>query len=268
MSAHEPASRDRLAVDLARAGGQVALEAMTRAAASYKPDGSPVTDVDLEVQDLVVAGIRRAYPDDGILAEEDNLVLGTPGARYQWVVDPIDGTSNFGRGLPGFAVSIGVLRDGLPWAGAVYDSLTRWLFAAVAGRGARLNEHPLVTSRAPLDATSLIAIRSPFDDEVPPFVLEWLRQHRIRRYGSTALQLCYVAMGGLDVVYDHRAALWDIAGAAPVVLEAGARLTAPDGGQLFPVTSAQQTGAPIAMLAGTAGAYATALAHVQGLALR
>jgi myo-inositol-1(or 4)-monophosphatase len=260
--------RDCLAAALARAGGDLALDAMTRARVSCKPDGTVVTDVDLRVQELVIDGIRHSYPDDGILAEEDRLTVGPPDARYQWVIDPIDGSGNFGRGLPGFAVSIGVLRDGWPWAGAVYDPLARWLFAATMGRGAWFNGRLLATSRAPLGAVSLIAIRSPFDGEVPAFVIDWLRHHRIRRYGSTALQLCYVAMGGLDVVYDHRASLWDIAGAAPIVLEAGGRLTAPGGVPLFPITAAQRSGAPIAFLAASAGAHATALAHLQGLAER
>jgi Inositol monophosphatase family len=135
-------------------------------------------------------------------------------------VGPVDGLGDFGRGLPGFTISIGVLRDRMPFAGAVYDPVARWLFTASAGRGAWVNDRPLHVVAASLSRSSLVAIGSPTEAGMPPVVEEWLRRYRLRRVGSTALHLCYVALGALDLVHDHRTSLREVAGAAAVVLEA------------------------------------------------
>lgn len=256
-------AREGLAARLAVEGGRLALERLASASATWKPDGSMVTNVDLAVQDLILGEIARRCPADAILGEEGQRHVGPARSRYLWVVDPIDGTSNYGRGLPGFAVSIGVLRDGLPFAGAVYDPLVGWLFTACAGRGAWLNQRLLVVADRPLSAASLVAIRAPFAGAMPPFVTDWMVRYRLRRYGSTALQLCYVAMGALDLVHDHRASLWDIAGAVPVMLEAGARISAEGGEDLFPAAPHHLAGGPIPLLAGAPAAHAQALEHIR-----
>jgi myo-inositol-1(or 4)-monophosphatase len=262
MSADErvgTAVRERLAADLAVRGGRMALESFHRAQVSLKPDGSMVTDADIAIQEHLATEIARDFPDDAVVGEEGQPQDGRSEALYSWVIDPVDGTNNFGRGLPGFSVSIGVLRNRQPFAGAVYDPITRWLFTACAGRGAWLNERSLRTRPAPLSRSSLISIRTPMEEGVPPFVEEWLRRYRLRRFGSTALHLCYVALGALDLVYDHRASLWDIAGAAPILLEAGGVLTTTDGAPLFPATAAQLAGAPMGFVAGNPASHAQAL---------
>jgi myo-inositol-1(or 4)-monophosphatase len=265
MSADErvgTAVRERLAADLAVRGGRMALEYFHRAQVSLKPDGSMVTDADLAIQEHLATAIARDFPDDAVVGEEGQAPDGRSEALYSWVIDPVDGTNNFGRGLPGFSVSIGVLRNRQPFAGAVYDPITRWLFTACAGRGAWLNERSLRTRPAPLSRSSLFAIRTPLEEGVPPFVEDWLRRYRLRRFGSTALHLCYVALGALDLVYDHRASLWDIAGAAPILLEAGGVLTTTDGAPLFPATAAQLAGAPMGFVAGNPASHAQALPDV------
>jgi myo-inositol-1(or 4)-monophosphatase len=265
MSADErvgTAVRERLAADLAVRGGRLALEYFHRAQVSWKPDGSMVTDADLAIQEHLATEIARDFPDDAVVGEEGQLPEGRSEALYSWVLDPVDGTNNFARGLPGFSVSIGVLRNRQPFAGAVYDPVTRWLFTACAGRGAWLNERALRTRPAPLSRGSLLAIRTPLEDGVPPFIDEWLRRYRLRRFGSTALHLCYVALGALELVHDHRASLWDIAGAAPILLEAGGVLTGADGAPLFPATTAQLAGAPMAFLAGNPASHAQGLGDV------
>lgn len=252
------------AAELARLAGKIALDHFERAAVSWKADDSMVTDADLAVQGWLEEEIAAAFPDDGVLGEE-----GTDdrrrrlGARHVWVLDPVDGTNNFGRGIPGFAVSVGVLRDGMPVAGAVYDPVADQLFTAGAGSGAWLNGRRLCCEPAPLGGRSLFAIRAPFEGDVPPFVQSWLRRFRLRRFGSTALQLCYVATGALAFVHDHRASLWDIAGAASVLLEAGGALTAPDGAALFPVDPATYHGEPLPLLAGDPLAHAWSLRDVR-----
>jgi myo-inositol-1(or 4)-monophosphatase len=256
------AVRERLAADLAVRGGRLALEYFHRAQVSRKPDGSMLTDADVAIQEQLATNIARAFPGDAVVGEEGPLEDEAGDALYAWVLDPVDGTNNFARGLPGFAVSVGVLRDRQPFAGAVYDPIARWLFTACAGRGAWFNDWPLRTRSTPLSSASLVSIRTPLEDGVPPFVEDWLRRYRLRRFGSTALHLCYVALGALDLVHDHRASLWDIAGAAPLLLEAGAALSAADGGPLFPVTTAQLRGAPIAFVAGNPLSHAQAVADV------
>ena len=256
-------SRGRLVADLALLGGRLALERFHRADVSVKADGTVVTDADMAIQEALGREIARLFPTDGLVGEGGPIGEPRRQARYAWILDPIDGTNNFARGMPGFSVSVGVLRDRMPFAGAVYDPVARWLFTACAGRGAWLNDRPLRVRAEPLAGGSVFAMRSPCPAGVPDYMDGWLRHYRLRRFGSTALHLCYVALGGLDFVHDDRASLWDIAGAAPVLLEAGGVLTTDDGAPLFPVTSAQAAGEPMALLAGRPASHTEAVRDVR-----
>jgi fructose-1,6-bisphosphatase/inositol monophosphatase family enzyme len=189
-----PVAIDRRAAaasEIARLAGKIALDYFERAEVSWKADDSMVTEADVAIQSWLEDEIAGAFPSDGILGEEgltkDRL---RPDAQFVWVIDPVDGTNNFGRGIPGFAISVGVLRDGLPFAGAVYDPVSSQLFTACVGHGAWLSGRPLRASPVGLSSRSLFSIRSPFSDRVPGYVSEWLRRYRLRRFGSTALQLC------------------------------------------------------------------------------
>jgi myo-inositol-1(or 4)-monophosphatase len=257
--------RAESAAEIARLGGKIALDYFERAEVSWKADDSMVTEADVAIQSWLEDEIAAAFPDDGILGEEGlSKSRLRPGAHFVWVLDPVDGTNNFGRGIPGFAVSIGVLRAGMPFAGAVYDPVSAQLFTACAGHGARLNGRRLRVEAAVPGPRSLFSIRSPFAGDVPGYVRQWLGRYRLRRFGSTALQLCYVAAGALAFVHDHRASLWDIAGAAVVLEEAGGVLTAPDGGPLFPVHPDAYGGEPIGFLAGDPTGHRLSLADIQG----
>jgi len=256
-------SRARLVADLALLGGRLALERFHRAQVSVKSDGTIATDADVAIQEALGSEIARLFPTDGLVGEEGPIGQPRRQARYAWILDPIDGTNNFARGMPGFSVSVGVLREGMPFAGAVYDPVARWLFTACAGRGAWLNDRPLRVRSEPRVGGAVFTMRSPCATGVPDFIDGWLRRHRLRRFGSTALHLCYVALGGIDFVHDDRASLWDIAGAVPVLLEAGGVLTTDDGAPIFPVTAAQAGGAPIALLAGHPAAHAAAVGDVR-----
>jgi len=265
MSAPPRGSRGRepraqLAARLAHVGGKMALERFESAQVDWKRDDSMITNADLEIQAWLADEIESAFPEDGILGEEGLA----PGPRrldatYVWVLDPLDGTNNFGRGIPGFSVSVGVLRAGRPLAGAVYDPLADQLFRAAEGKGAWCNERELRIEPAGLGPRSLFTVRAPFRDGVPPWVEGWMQRYRLRRVGSTALHLCYVALGALAIVHDHAASLWDIAGAAPVVLEAGGRLTTAAGDELFPIQADTYRGEPIDFLAADPLAHETAL---------
>jgi myo-inositol-1(or 4)-monophosphatase len=225
-----------------------------------------VTDADLAIQSCLEREIAAEFPEDGLLGEEnDGSTPRRLEATYVWIVDPIDGTNNFGRGLPGFSVSVGVLEYGRPFCGAVYDPLSKQLFTGLAGEGAWLNERPLQLAPAGLSARSLFCVRSPYRDGPPGSAQRWLSRYRLRRVGSTALHLCYVATGALGFVHDDRATLWDIAGAAPVVLEAGGLLTSDRGRPIFPIDPDRYHGEPIAMLAGDPLAHDQALRDVLSL---
>ena len=257
--------RAAAATEVARLAGKIALDYFEHAEVSWKADDSMVTEADVAIQSWLEDEIAAAFPSDGILGEE-GLTRSRlrPGARFVWVIDPVDGTNNFGRGIPGFAISVGVLRDGLPFAGAVYDPVSSQLFAACVGQGAWLNGRRLRVAPVALSSRSLFSIRSPFASEVPGYVSHWLQRYRLRRFGSTALQLCYVAAGALAFVHDHRASLWDIAGAAAILVEAGAVITAEDGGPLFPIDPSRYGGEPIAFLAGDPAGHRLSLADIRG----
>jgi len=239
----------------------MARERFERAQVSWKADESMVTDADLEIQTMLKDRLLAAFPLDDVLGEEQCDARGSA-ARFCWVLDPIDGTNNFGRGMPGFSISIGLLDEGRPTAGAVYDPLTGQLFVGLAGWGAWLNGRTLRLEPATLSRRSLCSIRTPFVDRVPPYVHEWLRRYRTRRSGSTALTLCYVALGALAFAHDHHASLWDIAGAVPVLVEAGGIITAPDGRDLFPIAPARY-GQVIGFLAGDPLAHHESLSDIR-----
>ncbi len=250
-------------MSLALRAGRVVMGHFERARVAWKDNDSMVTDADLAVEDFLVHEIGRVFPHDVVLGEERGLAEPVSPGRYVWIVDPIDGTNNFGRGMPGFAVSIGVLRDGRPQAGVVHDPLARQLFAGCAGEGATLNGRPIRMNPAVLGPRSLFSIRAPYAGGVPPFVAGWLGRYRLRRPGSTALALCYIAAGALAFVHDHGASLWDIAGAAPVLLEAGGVLTDPTGADIFPVEPHRLGGAALAFLAGDPIAHHESLADIR-----
>jgi myo-inositol-1(or 4)-monophosphatase len=251
------------AARLVRLGGYLARDRFLHPKVAFKDDGSMVTDTDLLVQERLSREIAAAFPGDAVAGEEGRSDLGATAPARLWALDPIDGTNNFGRGMPGFAVSVGVLVDGVPTIGAVYDPVADQLFTACTGRGAWRNTKRLAVRGTPLGPRSLVSIRTPFVDGVPPAVLRWLTQYRLRRTGSTALHLCYVAAGALGFVHDHAASLWDIAGAATVVLEAGAQLTTTGGRPLFPVDADVLRGGRLDLLAGDPTALAHAIADLR-----
>jgi myo-inositol-1(or 4)-monophosphatase len=253
-------SRAATVATLAVRAGALALQMFEGTSVQSKADNSMLTGADGAVQDLLEREIGVAFPADGILGEEGLFRDAADGPdSYWWVVDPIDGTNNFGRGLPGFAVSIGIMHRGRPVAGAVYDPIARSLYTGAVGEGAWLNGRRLHVPPTPLSPRSLFTIRSPFEGGVPSAVQGWLTRYRLRRFGSTALQLCYVASGALAFVHDHKFALWDVAGAASVLLEAGGALTDFSGRDLFPIDPRTYDGAPLVCLAGNRRAHADAL---------
>jgi myo-inositol-1(or 4)-monophosphatase len=253
-----------LAVALAREGGRLAVAAQGHLAVAWKGSGDRLTDVDRAIQSRIVTAIGRAFPGDGLMAEEYPRAS-TVDREFVWVVHPLDGTTNFALGMPCFAVSIGILRAGFAYAGVVHDPNTGFTCWARRGRGAFAGERPLTLPGHQLTDASNVAVRVPLEPRLKPLVDEWLARHELRGFGSVALQLAYAAIGALDVLLDHRAALWDLAAGAVLVLEAGGSITDLLGRPLFPVDPAVYGGGPVPFVAGNPIAHAQAVARCRAL---
>jgi myo-inositol-1(or 4)-monophosphatase len=254
-----PDIRLSLALRLAHAAGRQALAGAWPCHVEWKDEGNRVTDVDREVQARIIREVTAWFPEDGLLAEEGDLARGAD-REFVWAIDPLDGTNNFALGIPCFAVSIGILRAGVPFAGVVHDPNTGFCCWAVRGQGAWMPSRRLALSGRPLGPGSNVSARVPFDPGFRPLLLGWLERYRFRGFGSVALHLAYAALGALDVVLDHRASLWDLAGGAAVLLEAGGVITEPGGRPLFPLDPSRHTRGPVPFMAGNPVAHAEILA--------
>jgi len=226
-----------LAVDVAREAAALVAHGRATAAESVDVKSSPVdvvTAVDRASEELIVARLSAARPDDGVLGEEGASRAGTSGVR--WVIDPIDGTVNFLYGVPAYAVSIAAEVDGVVRAGAVLNVATGELFTATSGGGAYLSSpalaRPLLlqgSSPVSLEQT-LVATGFSYQAEqrrVQGAVVARLlpRVRDIRRFGSSALDLCAVAAGRVDAYYELELHAWDHAAGALVAAEAGLVVT-------------------------------------------
>lgn len=253
-----------LAVALAREGGRLAVGAQGHVAVAWKGPGDRVTDADRAIQTRIIAEISRAFPGDGLMAEEDPAAR-TGDREFLWVVDPLDGTNNFALGVPCFAVSIGILRAGLAYAGVIHDPNTGFTCWARRGRGAFAGERRLVLLGHQLTGASNVSVRVPLEPRLKPLVYEWLERHKLRGFGSVALHLAYASVGALDVLLDHKAALWDIAAGASLLLESGGAITDLLGRPLFPVDPDVYRGGPVPFVAGNPVAHAEAVARCRTL---
>jgi myo-inositol-1(or 4)-monophosphatase len=218
------------AVELARQAGQIILAGLDdRPAIKLKGAFNVVTAVDRASEDLIVAAIRRAYPDHAILAEEGSEIAGE--SAYQWLIDPLDGTNNYAHGFPFFSVSIGLLHEGAPLIGVVFDPLREQFFTAERGSGAFCNERRLQVSATPRMEASLVSTGFPYNFGTTPqnnlrqFERVQSRTQGVRRAGSAALDLCYVAAGWLDAHWELRLNPWDSAAGAILIEEAGGTIT-------------------------------------------
>jgi myo-inositol-1(or 4)-monophosphatase len=187
-----------------------------------------VTEVDHACEALIVAALRRERPGDAILAEEGSGD-DRRDAEWRWVIDPLDGTMNYAHGYPRFCVSIGVERRGEPCVGVVYDPLLDELFAATRGAGSTLNGRPIRVSGERELGRSLLAtgfaydVHRSSDDNLDHFASFVKRARGLRRDGSAALDLCYVAAGRFDGFWELKLHPWDVAAGHLIVEEAGGR---------------------------------------------
>jgi myo-inositol-1(or 4)-monophosphatase len=195
-----------------------------------------VTEIDLQVEREFRAMIAERFPDHVVLGEEFEAQGDRDSAaRYVWLFDPVDGTTNYAHGLPIFCSSLALEIDGELAVGAVYDPTRKELFTAQRGAGAWMNGAPIHVSSADALIDSLLVTGFPYSVQTNPAELvglfgEFLRTSRaVRRLGSAALDLCYVAMGRFEGFWEQKLQPWDVAAGALIVSEAGGRVTTADG---------------------------------------
>jgi myo-inositol-1(or 4)-monophosphatase len=200
---------------------------------TLKGDKNLVTEVDQESERLIVRHLLGSFPDHSIVAEEGEYHRGE--AAFRWIIDPLDGTTNYAHGFPWFCVSIGLESAGELVAGVIYNPMHDELFTATRGGGAFLNGHRLrVSPRFPLQDT-LLGTGFPYDCASDPannfdnFIAFQKAARGIRRAGAAALDLAYVAAGRLDGFWELKLKPWDVAAGVLLVREAGGTVTAFDG---------------------------------------
>ncbi|MBW2280558.1 MAG: inositol monophosphatase [Deltaproteobacteria bacterium] len=222
-----------LALDIARAAGGLQRERFgdERVIETKSSAIDLVTDVDRASEDLIVGRIGDARPRDGILSEESGNVREAE-SGWRWVIDPLDGTTNYAHGVPHFAVSIGVEHGGRREVGVIYDPMRDECFTARRGDGARLNGSPTRVSDEQRLDRALLATGFAYDVheremiENLEFFSRFIRRARgIRRAGSAALDLAYVACGRFDGFWEMHLSAWDVAAGMLIVTEAGGALS-------------------------------------------
>ncbi|MGE3910212.1 MAG: inositol monophosphatase family protein [Chloroflexota bacterium] len=223
-----------VAAEAARAGGTILRDSYGRVqSVSFKGATDLVTEVDVRAEQVIVGLLRERFPTHQILAEEGSV--GGDDPRHRWIVDPLDGTTNFAHGLRVFSVSVAYERDGALAAGAVYDPSQDELFLASAGGGATVNGQPLAVSQTDTMLRALLGTGFPYDRHLMPIALRQfsavsMQAQAVRRVGSAALDCCWVAAGRFDGYWENVVKAWDVAAGALIALEAGARITDVHGG--------------------------------------
>ena len=211
------------------AGGLLRENLDKRGEIMFKGTVDLVTHFDRKSQEMIFRRLSAAFPGHGFLAEEGLSLPGTSDCR--WIIDPIDGTTNFAHTFPVFCVSIALEQKGVVVVGVVYDPMRDELFEAVRGRGAFLNGARVKVSDIPELGKALLATGFPYDVRTSSFnnVREFnafiVRAQAIRRCGSAALDLCYVACGRFDGFWELKLKPWDVAAGALIVEEAGGRVS-------------------------------------------
>jgi myo-inositol-1(or 4)-monophosphatase len=230
-----------VAVAAAEAAGGVLRDGFGRQhRIEYKGEADLVTEADEEAERKIEEVLREAFPDHGVLTEESGQTEGQSGAR--WIVDPLDGTTNYVHGVPFFCTSIALERAGEVVVGVVHDPMANETYSAERGGGATLNGEPIGVSGTDKPARALLGTSFADRPEELEMGLDVFGRFAglargMRRLGSGALDLCYVATGRLDGCYEQGFSAWDVAAGMLIVEEAGGKITNCRGGRLDPEES-------------------------------
>lgn len=220
----------RLAVSAARkAGGYLKDNLHARHLVRFKGEIDIVTEADQQAESMIIAAIQGQYPDHDILAEESPAT--NNGSLYRWIIDPLDGTTNYAHGYPVFCVSIALEWEGICILGVVFNPMLGEMFVAVKGQGAFLNDQSIAVSETTEISRSLLATGFPYDirltreNNMDHFEAMAVKAQAIRRAGSAALDLAYVAAGRFDGFWELKLKPWDTAAGCLLVQEAGGVVT-------------------------------------------
>jgi myo-inositol-1(or 4)-monophosphatase len=235
------------AITIARGAGAILREGIAAIEANHgtrltfkTTDIDPVTEYDVRSEKFIVGELQRLFPTHRIVGEEGGNYAQKAGAQqahdYVWQIDPLDGTVNFAHAFSLFCVSMGLVIDGVPAVGVVYNPVYDELFAAARGHGATLNGKPLRVSITPTLKRSLLVTGFPYDTHIhdtnlAEFVGFQHASQAVRRFGSAALDMCYTAAGQMDGYWEMSIKAHDIAAAIIIVREAGGTVTDFDGAQ-------------------------------------
>ena len=217
------------AEEAARLAGEVLEHWAPRFTAKEKSRANLVTEADFAAQEVIHNHIRAKYPDHGYLGEE-GLDLPNPHSAYRWIIDPLDGTSNYVHRFPYYAVSIGLERAGEMLIGVIYDPNRNEMFTAVKGQGAKLNGTPISPTDVDVLGNAMAVASLPVAASVQdPAVARFLKvlpiTQTLQRTGSAALNLAYVGCGRIDLYWSSSLKPWDMAAGSLIVQEAGGRVS-------------------------------------------
>jgi len=209
--------------------GEILKKHFGKVGYSLKSRANLLTKADLQSQRLILRELRRNFPQDDFLAEEDFRKLS--GARRLWIIDPLDGTTNYAHGFPASCVSIGLTEDGKPFAGGVYDPFRDEMFTARRGGGAFLNGKKISVSKTGKLKDSLLFTGFPYDRAKRgalycAFITQFLKIcHDVRRTGSAALDMAWTACGRVDGYWELLLNPWDVCAGRIIIEEAGGKVT-------------------------------------------
>lgn len=196
--------------------------------------GDLITEVDQKAEQEILTVIKRHCPNHNILAEESGTIK-TQDSKYLWVIDPLDGTTNYAHGYPQAAVSVGLIIDGIPSVGVVYNPMMQELWSGAKGNGATLNNQPITVSTTAKLADTLLVTgfaydrRETDDNNYAEFCYLTHLTQGVRRGGSASLDLCYVAGGRLDGYWERGLKPWDLLAGVVILEEAAGKISAYDG---------------------------------------
>ena len=253
----------RTACRLAELGVLTARPFFGKVGSTRKADDTPVTEADHAAQAAILDALARLHPAHAVLTEE---IVARPqqhaaagAAEFCWVVDPIDGTRNFGRGVGLWSTSVAVLQDGRPVAGAVCDATNERTYSASVSEGAFVGTQQLRLRDRPIDGDTTIAISSLRRRAMPAAVRGWLDCYLYRNLGSLCLHLAWVAAGLFDAAYAWECKTWDVAAGSLLIEQAGGLVTDHAGNPIWPVDVAKYRGEDLPILAGPPAMHARLL---------
>jgi len=224
------------AINLARDAGTILKQHFnSKHEIHYKGEINLVTEADKMSEDLIISAINRSFPDHGILSEESPAQNSQ--AKMRWIIDPLDGTTNYAHGYPVFCVSIALENEGVIVLGVIYDPLRQDMFVAERGKGAYLNGKKLKVSATSTLSRSLLATGFPYDirvskdNNINHFNLMAMESQAIRRAGAAALDIAYLACGRFDGFWELKLMPWDMAAGCLMVEESGGVISNITGGK-------------------------------------